>query len=83
MSKRYKATSPAEPLKSAENALFPGRLVINQPTDRAIGAGGNSANPTGLSHSDQCLQGFLAIMPVSGGEVQIVNNFSIKYAERC
>ena len=68
---------------SAENVLFPGRPATNKPVDRDIGAGGDSANPTGLLHSDQCFQGFGAVMPGIGSGAQIVNNFLIKYAERC
>jgi hypothetical protein len=83
MFKRDKATSPAEPSMRAENVRFPVWAATNQLLNRGIGAGGDSDNPTGLLHFDQCLQGFLAIMPGVGGEVQIVNNFLIKSAERC
>jgi hypothetical protein len=83
MFKRDKATSPAETSMRAENTLFPGRAATNLLLDRGIGAGGDFAYPTGLLHSDQCLQGFLAVMPVVGSAAKIVNNFLIKSAERC
>ena len=82
MFKRDKATSPANPSRRAENALFPGRAATNVLLDRGIGAGGDSANPTALLHFDQCLQGFFAVRPVVGSAAQIVNNFLIKSAER-
>jgi hypothetical protein len=63
MFRRDKATSPAEPSKWAENVIFPGRAATNRPLDRDVGTGRDSVNPTGLLHSDQCLQGFCAIIP--------------------
>ena len=75
MSKRDKATSPVELLKRAENVLSPGWPDTKQLLDRGVGAGGDSAYPTRLLHSGQCLQGFYAIMPGFGGGAQIVNNF--------
>jgi hypothetical protein len=83
MCKRDKATSPPKPSRKVENVLFPARAAPNGRPDRDMGVSGDLANPTELRHFGEYSQGFHTIMPVIGREVQIVNNFLIKSAERC